>query len=721
MMRRRAFAVACMLFAVAHALGAQVLAELRGHVTDVRSSRPIAGAQLEIVGRMESARTSTDGAFTIRGLEPRTYTVRVRVIGYAVRDADVELVNGRVATLELALEPAVGLSTVVVNANVNSSAAATFDRRAIEASGRRDVGELLGTVPGLVITQAGGPGSATHVSIRGSGSNEVLVLVDGAPLNSLISGDADLSRLSLESVERVVVHTGAQSARYGGRAMAGVIEVETRRPVSEASVVGRAGAWGEQNAAVTLGDVFPLGSMRGGGSITGDYRTVRGDFEYDVPALRGGGTARRVNSDVTSREVTGALSLDGNSLSAKLSGSAETMARGIAGSIVQPSTTGREGQRRQSAGLDAAWHRRAIAWTITGDVTHERATYVDLSPPFGSQYDDTVNATGLTASSVVSVGSDSRSISIGGEARGTDLSSTMLAAGAPKWQRVLGAFGSVRVAHTFDSLGARFDLDAGMRADQSSLLSATMVSPRVVASVSRGLIAASASIGGGYAPPSLADQFFHEGVFVRPNPDLQPERTRDDIEARLSLHDAPVGPARISVEGAAYRANVDGMILWLPDYRFVWSPSNNQVRRSGWELSARAALFGGVDLSGALSHADVVYAGPVLSGQVAYRPRTTANVTLGAGPRVAHIEISDRYVGARRTVPGSELNPLDPYTLTGVRLASAWSWRACAIDASIGIENLLNRPAAMLVDYPFPSRSWTLGLRVRRSDHDRVP
>jgi hypothetical protein len=163
------------------------------------------------------------------------------------------------------------------------------------------------------------------------------------------------------------------------------------------------------------------------------------------------------------------------------------------------------------------------------------------------------------------------------------------------------------------------------------------------------------------------------------------------------------------------------MILWLPDYRFVWSPSNNQVRRSGWELSARAAFIGIVDLSGALSRADVVYAGPVLSGQVAYRPRTTANVTLGAGPRVAHIEISDRFVGARRTVPGSELNPLEPYTLTDVRLASAWSWRAYALDASMGIENVLNRPAAMLVDYPFPSRSWTVGLRVRRLDHERVP
>src|SRR5262249_42278201 len=150
----------------------------------------------------------------------------------------------------------------------------------------------------------------------------------------------------------------------------------------------------------------------------------------------------------------------------------------------------------------------------------------------------------------------------------------------------------------------------------------------------------------------------------RPNPGLQPERTRGDVEARLALHDVNAGPAIVSLDAAAFRANVDGMILWLPDYRFVWSPSNNQVRRSGWEVGGRASLPATVEVRGTLNRADVVYAGPVLAGQVAYRPRTTSNVTLGLGPHVARLDISNRYVGARRTVPGSALNQLDPYWLT---------------------------------------------------------
>jgi outer membrane cobalamin receptor len=436
--------------------------------------------------------------------------------------------------------------------------------------------------------------------------------------------------------------------------------------------------------------------------------------------VRGGGTARRVNSDVTSREILGAMSLDGSNSSATVRATSETLNRGIAGSIVQPSSTGREGQFRRGAALDAAWRRNALAWTFTSSATRERETFVDPAPPFGSTYDDTVTATGLVASSVISVGRPTRSAAIGGEARSTDVSSTMLATTAPHWQRVVGAFGNVHAEHQRDSSATRLAVDAAARLDRSSLDGATMLSPRVTASAARGVVTASASLGSAYAPPSLADQFFHEGVLVRPNPDLRAERTRNDVEARVGVHELAGAHARFSFDAAAYRSDIDGMILWLPDYRFVWSPSNNDVRRAGWELSAR----GDIDLlsvQGTLNRADVRYAGPVLAGQVAYRPRTTGSMSAGFGPRVAHLEIVTRYVGERRSVPGSDLNVLEPYRLTDLGLSSSWTYRRWAADGTLGIDNLLNQPAAMLVDYPFPSRSWTLGLRVRRLDRDRGP
>jgi outer membrane cobalamin receptor len=699
---------------------AQVPGEVRGRVSDAATARPVGDAQVEVLGRVDATRSGPDGAFTIRGLEPRAYTVRVRAVGYAPRDVDFEISNGRATTLALTLDPtAATLGAVVVRATRDTQAvnATVFDRRAIEASGRRDLTELLQTTPGVVITQSGGSGAASHVSIRGSGANEVLVLLDGVPLNSVLSGEADLSTISLETIERVTVRTGAQSARYGGRALAGVIDIQTRRSARDASAMLRAGAWGERNASASLGESRDVGTLQASGSLTGDYRTVQGDFSYPVPAVRGGGTARRFNSDVTSRQLLGRVAVAGDDgdLSARLSW--RDLSRGLAGSIVQPSTTGREQQTAAGGGIDAHWRTGALSWTAAGDATQERAMFADSAPPFGTRYDDTVKATGLTASTTVTLGRGATTGSLGGEARSVDVASTMLTDGAPHWQRLLGAWGSYRTTQRIDRAKTELGGEVSARVDEASLTAGATFSPRVALSVSRAGVVASGAFGMGFAPPSLADQFFHEGVLVRANPNLQPERTRGDVEGRLTIQERDVGPFTLAGQGALFRADVDGMILWLPDFRFIWSPSNFAVHRSGWELSGRgtfpAARF---DVEGSINRSDVVYAGPVLDGQVAYRPRTTANVTAGVTPRGVRLEVTNRFVGARRTVPGSGLNTLDPYWLTDARLTRSIIRTRWLVDAVLAVDNLFDRPAAMLVDYPFPGRTWSLALRIHRAN-----
>jgi outer membrane cobalamin receptor len=716
------WATACVIaltlpFARAHA---QVPGEVRGVVTDARTSQLVNEARIDVVGRSDVARTGADGAFVLRGLEPRAYTLRVRALGYAAKQFDITIENGRSTTLDVGLDPTTAaLSAVVVRAARDTQPlnATTFDRQAIEASHRRDVGELLRSAPGVVITQAGGAGAATHVSIRGSSANEVLVLLDGVPMNSAISGDVDLSTIPLETVERVTVLSGAQSARYGERALAGVVQIETRRPSHEASGEVRGGAFGEHSVSASVGETRALGEsgLRAGGSLTTDFRNVRGDFPYDVPSVRGGGTARRINSDVDSRNVMGMTTLDGGAWSGTARGAWQSMERGLAGSIVQPSTTGRQQQSRVGGGLDLRGQRALVAWTISGDATHEHAAFTDTAPPFGTRYNDTVNATALTSSASATLGHSGLAATLGSEARSLDVRTTLLAAGSPHWQRMLGAYANVRGSRALNDAGTRIDAEIGGRLDENSLINETVGSPRASLSLTQGVFVGSVTYAGGFAPPTLADEFFHEGVLVRPNPDLQPERTRNDIEGRLALREAELGPISVNGQASVYRADVDGMILWFPDFRFIWSPSNFDVHRSGWELSGRAALLRDIfDVQGTFNRSDVEYTGPVLSGQVAYRPSNTANITVGAKHRAVRLEMANDYVGERRTVPGSALNTLDPYWRTDIRLTATITRPRWTLDGTLGVENLFNKSAAMLVDYPFPSRDWTVGVRIRR-------
>ena len=242
-----------LLLLLASPAAAQFPAEVRGRVTERGTGAAVAGARVEAEGA--AAVAGPDGAFLLRGVSPGTREVRVTALGFTEGRFSVEAANGRTVTLLVVLDPAaIALEAVRVRAARDPAGATVLDRADVEGSGARELGELLRDRAGVVVTRQGAPGSPTRVSIRGSSANEVLVLLDGVPLNSALTGDADLSTVPLEAVERVTVLRGAQSARYGARALAGVVAVETRRPRgTELSARAAAGSWGERRGALSVG------------------------------------------------------------------------------------------------------------------------------------------------------------------------------------------------------------------------------------------------------------------------------------------------------------------------------------------------------------------------------------------------------------------------------------------------------------------------------------
>ncbi len=86
-------------------------------------------------------------------------------------------------------------------------------------------------MPGVRLVQLGGPGQQASVFIRGDGSNGVLVLRDGVPVNdpSDPGGAYNFGVTSLEDVERIEVVRGPLSGLYGSNATGGVINIITRQ------------------------------------------------------------------------------------------------------------------------------------------------------------------------------------------------------------------------------------------------------------------------------------------------------------------------------------------------------------------------------------------------------------------------------------------------------------------------------------------------------------
>lgn len=92
--------------------------------------------------------------------------------------------------------------------------------------------DVLRHVPGLHIDQKGGRGGVSSVYMRGADPNYTLVLIDGIAVNDPTDsrgGAYDFSALDPADIERIEIARGPLSAIYGGNAVAGVINVVTRR------------------------------------------------------------------------------------------------------------------------------------------------------------------------------------------------------------------------------------------------------------------------------------------------------------------------------------------------------------------------------------------------------------------------------------------------------------------------------------------------------------
>ncbi|NIP83030.1 MAG: TonB-dependent receptor plug domain-containing protein, partial [Gemmatimonadetes bacterium] len=236
--------------------------------------------------------TDARGAFTLRGLDPGTVSLQVRAPGYRSTTLTVEARNGDVTPLRVELPPApLAMAGLSVEAARGRSAGATvLERGQVEALGPGDLALALERVPGVVVSRQGGPDSPAAVSIRGGSTDQALVLLDGVPVNAPLTGRVDLSTITLDAVERITVLPGVQSARYGPRALSGVILVEGRSPDGgETRGAASTGSWGAKRVSVALGGASESASgRRTAGRIGGEWRETDGNYRYAVPEVRGG-------------------------------------------------------------------------------------------------------------------------------------------------------------------------------------------------------------------------------------------------------------------------------------------------------------------------------------------------------------------------------------------------------------------------------------------------
>lgn len=96
----------------------------------------------------------------------------------------------------------------------------------IARSGMVRLDEVLAEQTGLALVSDHGTG----VQVQGFASDYTLVLLDGQPLIGRTAGTFALSRIAVGNIERIEIVKGPTSSLYGSEALAGVINIITRKP-----------------------------------------------------------------------------------------------------------------------------------------------------------------------------------------------------------------------------------------------------------------------------------------------------------------------------------------------------------------------------------------------------------------------------------------------------------------------------------------------------------
>jgi vitamin B12 transporter len=122
----------------------------------------------------------------------------------------------------------VGSSTTVIN------------KEDIKKAGKQTVEQVLRDIPGVTIMQTGALGGGVSIYLRGAKPGQTLVMIDGVELNDPMSTDRsfDFAHLTTDNIERIEVVRGPQSTLYGSDAMAGVINIITKKGTGKPQVEG---------------------------------------------------------------------------------------------------------------------------------------------------------------------------------------------------------------------------------------------------------------------------------------------------------------------------------------------------------------------------------------------------------------------------------------------------------------------------------------------------
>lgn len=547
------------------------------------------------------------------------------------------------------------------------TAAEIADRQATQAV------DLLRTIPGLELVQAGSAGKQTSLFSRGTNSSHTLVLWNGIELNDPYLGGFDWSTLSTDGVERVEVVRGPFSALYGSSALGGVVQLVTRRGGGDGAHPGHAALEGGSNDYLRVG-------------VAGGRRFGALGFDLSGHLRRGEGEV--ANDFYDGEEID--LALD-----AAVGDSATlgALVRWAANDVGIPYDYAGQPTLQREQAFETASFAVPFAWT--SDPWHvdvqaaTTATDLEVSDPNDPFAASRAEAGRDQARLVVrrSVGGDLVASAGGDWDRQEVRTGDAFGPGvADESQRTWAAFGQL------SWIRGPLRVDAGVRRDDNDMFGAeTSAKAGIVWAISDAW-RLRATYGEAFRAPSLAD-LYYPGFS---NPGLEPE---DSQSYELAVEG---GSGGWHAALALFENDLDKLIEF--DFATFVPQNLGRARARGVEgsLALRRGLFDGRLVATWLDAEDLDTGGPLLR-----RPDESVSLVVFVRPGSFTVGGVARYVGDRTDFGDIAL---DAYATVDLSIA----WRVAARwEPFVRVENVLDEEYEEAAGYPAAGVGFRAGVGLR--------
>ncbi|MDD5015282.1 MAG: TonB-dependent receptor [Atribacterota bacterium] len=437
----------------------------------------------------------------------------------------------------------------------------------IKAAQAENLADILSTIAGLEINDYGDAAGIKSISIRGSSTEQVLIMLDGRPMNDPQTGQIDLGQIPASIIEKIEIYRGPASAIYGANALGGVINIITKK--GEGESIGEVKA----NFGTYQTRDYELSYQRSNEDLNyflfGKYLTTEGSRE---------------NSQMDEINLLGKIDIQlDQQTNMDFTLQYNSYQREVPGSLtyLTPQAT----QDDQYFNFNSSWQRKTEDKDISVVIynNYHKLTYDD---PEEWGYTGTsihkTNRTGLSLNctdydfSLNGEGSDGQHIfTWGTEVIMDRVNSNEIG----EHETLNGAVFAQEVWQPEDLDDLKLTL--GTRYDYNQIYGGQL-NPRIGISYRvADEINFHASIGRAYRAPTFDDLYWPSTSYVSGNPDLVPE-TAWAYEAGLRyMNEAGDCKGEFNL----FRKNVNNLINWASGDDGIWIPSNiDSARVDGLEV-----------------------------------------------------------------------------------------------------------------------------------------